>query len=184
MQELSALRRAYADLEHGVSSREQLAYEKGLAEGRVAGEKHVAQDHAAQREALSSGIQSALNAFHAQLDSLESLAIDVTCAALERLLGDASQHAALVVQTARHHLNHVATGSAIGVEVSRADFPSDAQLESSFAAFAGQLRAGVVAHPQLPAGACFIRLTLGTLDASLDTQAARIRSALSEIHDA
>jgi type III secretion protein L len=180
-QRLSEIECAYAKLEHEVGTRERAAYEKGLTEGKIAGEQCAGQDYAAQREALRNGIQLALDGLRAQLDSLEGLAIDVTHAALDQLLGDASRHADLVVETARHHLNQVAAGSAISVEVSRADFPDDAQLEAAFASFAGQFRTGVTARAQLPAGACLIRLTLGTLDASLDTQTARMRSALSEV---
>lgn len=178
---LPAIEQTLTELPQEAEVRERTAYERGLKEGIRTGQEQLERDQETQLNILRGGIESALETFRVQLDSLETLAIEVTNAALGKLFGETSQHADLVAQTARHHLNAVAAGSAIAVEVSRHDFPSDTQLDAAFAQLAGKLRAGVTASAQLPAGGCLIRLSLGTLDASLDAQSARIRAALSAI---
>jgi flagellar assembly protein FliH len=140
------------------------------------------QDHAAQLAALRAGVQDALADFRQRLQGIETLSLDVTQAALEKIFGDRALCAALVVQTARHHLSQVATGSAIGVRVSAMDFPQPEQLQEAFTSVTQHTRLTVHADPHLASGACLIQLTLGCLDVSLPQQLSHVTAAISTLY--
>jgi flagellar biosynthesis/type III secretory pathway protein FliH len=184
--ELLALREALeqASAQHAQSAsdaeaRVAAAYESGLSEGLAQGHAGALRDFDHRDSAIRAGIASALDAFHASLHATEALATEIALAALERMIGETDTRARMVAQSAAHHMTQLASESAVVVEFSNEDFESDddaARVFSGFSMLGNTVR--IVTTPRLKAGACLIRLKLGTLDASLDGQLARIRTAL------
>ncbi|MGF6696585.1 flagellar assembly protein FliH [Paraburkholderia sp. MM5496-R1] len=183
--ELAELAQTHAEQIRDFEERERAAYQRGIEEGIEEGiEKGVARvklDHVQRIEALVAGIDAALAALRDRLQAVESLALDVAQAALRKTLGDTTACAALVVQTARHHLAQIAAGSAIGVRVSAQDFPDADALRDAFATLTRDTALTVDADPQLAAGACLIDLTLGRLDVSLPRQLSHFNRTLDEL---
>lgn len=156
-----------------------LAYEKGLADGIATERARVVEETVTREAALRDGVEAALGLFAEQLRALEMLSSDIALAALERVLGEPSEYATLVTRTARHHLAQLVAGSVVAVEVSDQDFPTDLDASKALAACV-EPGTDIRSTPSLRPGACRIRLNLGTLDAGLDGQLARIRSVLNE----
>jgi flagellar assembly protein FliH len=187
--QLSGLEQAHTEQARNIETREEAAYqrgvERGMSDGEDAGLARAVRDHAEQLETLHAGVQEALDAFRAKLQAVETLALDLTQLALEKILGDPVLCPTLVVQTARHHLAQVATGSAIGIQVSAADFPEPDDLHEAFAALMQHTTLTVGANRQLRPGACLIELTLGRLDVSLPQQLAHVSATLEALrsHD-
>ncbi|KGB99179.1 hypothetical protein [Burkholderia cepacia] len=178
---LRELEKQNAQLKQQAEERERLAHRKGWDEGIAKGKAQAEHDHAAQLDALQNGIREALQSFDHRLDSIEALALDIARAALDKIFGDPSLHAALIAQTVRHHLSHIATGTVLGIEVSQANFPDSEQLRHAFDELITHDRVALDASAQLPAGACLIALTLGKLDASPARQYERIAGALASL---
>jgi flagellar assembly protein FliH len=174
--QLSQSMQACAELEHAAASEAAAAFERGLSEGFAKGQTQTVQDHETRDASLRAGIETAVIAFQASLVAIESLAGEIALASLERLFGNATPHDSFVARTVAHHIAQLATGSVIALDVSKDDFPTDEALAQAAATFPVEARI----NAQLKAGQCLIRLNLGTLDASLDTQVGRIRAALRE----
>ncbi|MGF6637617.1 FliH/SctL family protein [Paraburkholderia sp. MM6662-R1] len=179
--ELAELAQTHAEQIRDFEERERAAYQRGIEEGIEKGVARVKLDHVQRIEALVAGIDAALAALRDRLQAVESLALDVAQAALRKTLGDTTACAALVVQTARHHLAQIAAGSAIGVRVSAQDFPDADALRDAFATLTRDTALTVDADPQLAAGACLIDLTLGRLDVSLPRQLSHFNRTLDEL---
>lgn len=179
--QLSELEQAYAEQTLSLEAREEAAHQRGIDEGVKTGMARAVRDHAGQLDALQAGVSDALKDFRQQLQTVETLALDVTQAALEKIFGDAALCTELVVQTARHHISHVAADSAIGVQVSAADFPESAQLQEAFATLTRHTTLTVAANPQLPSGACLIDLKLGRLDVGLPQQMTHLAATLNAL---
>ncbi|MBB5407680.1 type III secretion protein L [Paraburkholderia sp. HC6.4b] len=179
--ELAELAQTHAEQIRDFEERERAAYQRGIEEGIEKGVARVKLDHVQRIEALVAGIDAALAALRDRLQEVESLALDVAQAALRKTLGDTTACAALVVQTARHHLAQIAAGSAIGVRVSAKDFPDADALRDAFATLTRDTALTVDADPQLAAGACLIDLTLGRLDVSLPRQLSHFNRTLDEL---
>ncbi|SAL10673.1 FliH/SctL family protein [Caballeronia telluris] len=178
--QLVQLTSTHAEFEHAAAAEAAAAYENGLAEGLAKGRELAVQDHERRDASLRSGVDAAVAAFHASLSALEPLAIDIAVVALERMLGDADEHAELITRTAAHHVAQLAAGSVLALEFATTDFPSSDDLARAAGPLARDHAVRVGVNTQLKAGQCLIRLNLGTLDASLDGQLARIRTALLE----
>ncbi|MGF6873143.1 FliH/SctL family protein [Paraburkholderia sp. MM5477-R1] len=179
--ELAELAQTHAEQIRDFEERERAAYQRGIEEGIEKGVARVKLDHVQRIEALVAGIDAALAALRDRLQEVESLALDVAQAALRKTLGDTTACAALVVQTARHHLAQIAAGSAIGVRVSAQDFADADALRDAFATLTRDTALTVDADPQLAAGACLIDLTLGRLDVSLPRQLSHFNRTLDEL---
>lgn len=145
----------------------------GLAEGRQA-----AEDRSEELLRLLVDTATAAGAdFRNQLESLEDIAAGLAGVALARIIGDTTDRQAMVAQTIHRAAAEIFNGSALGVEVSRTDFPDSASLDS-IAFPEGVAAVGIQAVEDLPSGGCRIRLKLGEIDLGLDGQVARLRTLL------
>ncbi|GAB5096243.1 hypothetical protein YK56LOC_19590 [Caballeronia sp. HLA56] len=179
-QQVADLRAAYAQLELDAVATRTNAREEGYAEGLAAGKVQASLRRAEHEAALRDGLNTAMAKFDATLRALEPLSIEIALTALERIFGDAEGLTRLVERTARHHVSQLSAKSIVMLEVSAEDFASDAEVAD---AMSPTLRGDSVrlrVNPQLKAGQCLVRLSLGTLDISLDSQLGRIRDALQE----
>ncbi|KAK47820.1 hypothetical protein BG58_41025 [Caballeronia jiangsuensis] len=184
--ELEALRASLAKLQQASTEHEDelqrrvaSAYESGFAEGETVERARTVAETNARDAALRSGIDTAVKQFSAQLQTLEELCAAIALAALQRIIGDPSQRTTLVRETVRHHLAQLAAASIVAVDVSSEDFAADTDASDLLRPTADN---GIALNvsPTLKTGECRIDLTLGALDASLDEQLARIRTALLE----
>ncbi len=156
------------------------AHRDGVAEGREVGRReadHRQQDRLAK---LAGGIEAAVAEFAARLSSMERLAVTLAGEGLRKIIGDPRAYGDLLAATIRHHAEAVGVRAVVRVTVSQGDFPSDAEL--------AQLRLNVannalelLASPDLPAGACEMRLRLGGLDIGVDQQWDRLRLVFDEL---
>ncbi|OLL30867.1 hypothetical protein BTH42_14935 [Burkholderia sp. SRS-W-2-2016] len=176
--QLPELAHSHAEQTRAFEELERAAYQRGVDKGIETGIARAEYGHAQQLDALAAGIDSALAVFGERLLGIEAIALDVAQAALRKTLGDSDRYAALVVQTARHHVAQIAAGSLIGMRVSAEDFPTSAELSEAFAAITRNTKLAVEVDPQLTAGSCVIDLTLGRLDVSLPRQLAQIDHTL------
>ncbi|MFC5475500.1 hypothetical protein [Paraherbaspirillum soli] len=139
------------------------AYEKGVADGL----KRAEQDWDVQVQTLKEGMQQALAVFSADLNRLEGLSLAVTRAVLDKMVGDPDHRREWVTASIKHQLERLAASAVLGVSVSRHDFP-DAEAVAVLCHALGATDCQV--DPQLPAGGCRLKLTLGTVDIDAGTQ--------------
>ncbi|SAK75864.1 flagellar assembly protein H [Caballeronia pedi] len=184
--ELEALRASLAQSqkaneEHEAQLQRRIAsaYESGFAEGEAVERARTVAETNARDTALRSGIDAAVKQFGTQLQTLEELCAAIALAALQRVIGNPSTRATLVRETVRHHLAQLTAASILAVDVSRDDFTADTDASDLLGPTADK---GIALNvsPTLKGGECRIDLSLGALDASLDVQLARIRTALLE----
>ncbi|OXI15713.1 FliH/SctL family protein [Burkholderia sp. AU15512] len=182
-QERDRLLARIAELETAASGHEaeraqqaRAAFERGIEDGV----RQAARAESERLALLKDGIDAALDAFIARIASLEGLAAEVALVGLERVLGDPTRHAELVVETVRHRLTSIAQGSLVGIRVSADDFGDSALLDAVRRTLDTAPSVALVADPQLPAGACVIELTLGKLDAGIPRQLASVAATIRE----
>ncbi|QVN23638.1 hypothetical protein [Burkholderia pyrrocinia] len=162
--------------EDELEQRARAAFERGIEDGI----QRATRAEAERIALLKSGIDTARDAFIARIASLDALAAEVALVGLERVLGDPTRHAELVVETVRHRLTSIAQGSLVGIRVSADDFRDPALLDTVRRALDTAPSVSLVADPQLPAGACVIDLTLGKLDAGIPRQLAGVAATIRE----
>lgn len=143
----------------------------GVTEGRDA-----ADDRSDELLRLISDAAAGAGAdFRTRLESLEGIAAGLAGIALARIVGDMDGRQAMVAHTVRRAVEETFNGSALGIEVSRTDFPDPVSLES-IAFPEGVAAIGIRAVDDLPSGGCRVRLKLGEIDLGLDGQVARLRT--------
>ncbi|EDT38685.1 hypothetical protein [Burkholderia ambifaria] len=158
----------------------EAAYRRGVDDGRRAADASAKRDDDARVAALSRGVQHAQASLQTRFASLESLALDIAQAALERMLGATEHYPALVAQTIRHHVAQMEASVVLTIDVSRADFPDDHALRPISAAAPESV---VNAHPHLPAGACRFGLAPGRAELDLPRQCDRLMAVLNRLRD-
>lgn len=173
---IAELEAAASSHEDELEQRARAAFERGIEDGI----QRATRAEAERIALLKGGIDTARDAFIARIASLDSLAAEVALVGLERVLGDPTRHAELVVETIRHRLTSIAQGSLVGIRVSADDFRDPALLDTVRRALDTAPSVSLVADPQLPAGACVIDLTLGKLDAGIPRQLAGVAATIRE----
>ncbi|WP_176317478.1 hypothetical protein [Burkholderia vietnamiensis] len=173
---IAAIEAAAAGHEAELAQSAQTAFERGIEDGI----RQVAHAEAERLSLLKAGIDAARDTFIARLASLEKLAAEVALVGLERVLGDPTRHAELVIETVRHRLTSIAHESLVGIRVSADDFRDPARLDTVRHTLDTAPSVSLVADPQLPAGACVIDLTLGKLDVGIPRQLASIAATIRE----
>ncbi|MGU7783219.1 FliH/SctL family protein [Burkholderia sp. PU8-34] len=169
--ELEAL---LADSRAALDTRADEAFERGAETAR----RQFVRSETERAEIFQVCVADARRALTQKLDAMETLAIDLSLAALERVLGNPDDYASLVVATIRHRMALLAEGSVLAIRVSAADFPDASALEKIETGSHVEL----VADPALQEGACLIDLQLGRIDASISRQHERIARLLNEGH--
>ncbi|WP_185643722.1 FliH/SctL family protein [Burkholderia cenocepacia] len=173
---IAALEAAASGHEAELAQSTRAAFERGVDDGI----RQAAHAEAERLALLKSGIDAARDMFIARLASLEGLAAEVALVGLERVLGDPTRHAELVIDTVRHRLTSIAQGSLVGIRVSADDFHDPARLDTARRTLDMAPSVSLVADPQLPVGACVIDLTLGKLDAGIPHQLASVAATIRE----
>ncbi|KVT06120.1 hypothetical protein WT97_10895 [Burkholderia sp. MSMB1459WGS] len=173
---IAALEATASGHEAELAQSARTAFERGIEDGI----RQAAHAEAERLALLKSGIDAARDTFIARLASLEKLAAEVALVGLERVLGDPTRHAELVIDTVRHRLMSIAQESLVGIRVSADDFPDPARLDTVRHTLDTAPSVSLVADPQLPAGACVIDLTLGKLDVGIPRQLASIAATIRE----
>ncbi|WP_322081145.1 hypothetical protein [Burkholderia sp. BCC1972] len=173
---IATLEAAASGHEAELAQSARTAFERGIEDGI----RQAAHVEAERLALLKSGIDAARDTFIARLASLEGLAAEVALVGLERVLGDPTRHAELVIDTVRHRLTSIAQGSLVGIRVSADDFRDPARLDTVRHTLDTAPSVSLVADPQLPAGACVIDLTLGKLDVGIPRQLASIAATIRE----
>lgn len=156
------------------------AHRDGVAEGRLAGLREAEDGRQDRLAKLAGGIEAAMAEFAVRLSSMERLAVTLAGEGLRKIIGDPNLYGELLAGTIRHHAETVGARAVVRVTVSQDDFPTEAEL--------GKLRQNVAngaldlrASPDLPAGACEMRLRLGALDIGVDQQWDRLSLLFDEL---
>lgn len=164
---------------------EKRGQECGLKLGIEQGRKSAQDHHDAMLQELRGAMEKALAGFEKSLDrQARELAVRMTRTALANILGDNSRYASLIADTTAHHLREVVRDSLIRIEVSAADFPDQDELRRLLAEHVRDPACTIIAKPELESGACFVGLTLGTMDIGIQAQHAKLSSALNRLQDA
>ena len=188
--ELLALRREVESLSHDLRARDaeldrvrgdiSRAFRDGQAEGHKAGLADSDKRRTEYLVKLERGIEQAIGQFDEALASLERLAVLIGREAIAKILGDPTEHAALLAAAVRHQLSHVEAQSVIRVLVSAEDFAASDELAALKAAI-GRSGLDLAASDELKAGECRIRLSLGELDVGIGQQWTRLGEALEAL---
>lgn len=173
---LAQARRTAAEREGDVAK----ALERGRQEGRRAGFAE-AEDRQKERLAvLERGIGQARDDLRDGLASLEGTAALLARECLSVMLGDAAGSGDLVHRLIRHQVARIDRSTILRIEVSPADFPAPAALDSLCAAL--DLAPGaIVARRDLASGGCMMTFTLGRLDIGIGQQWGKLAATLTEI---
>ncbi len=169
---------ALIEFEREAKAREEAAHERGMAEGIATSEAAAREAQATHDAALREGVTHAVDAFREQMGLLETLAIDLALASLERIFGNASDDAIRVSKTIAHHVRQMTGETIIGIDVSPQDFPSDDSLARAFDTPELAPAVKIIRNPDLSHGECTIRLHSCEIDASPPSQLKRIRTTL------
>ncbi|GAA4044749.1 FliH/SctL family protein [Parerythrobacter jejuensis] len=172
--ELEAALRAAQD---DAAKERDAAREKGHQEGHKKGLAEAETKDAERLELLRKAIEAAQADTLKSLDQQRSLAIDIARATMGQILGDASNHLALVNETAAYWKDKLAGAAVLKLRVSSADF-ADAYAIEELQAGIGNL--DIQIDDELKTGACIFDLQLGEVDASIPLQATRADAVLAE----
>lgn len=152
----------------------------GEAEGRRQGLAEAEDRSAEMLRDLKAGVTGAAGAFAANLGAMERLAVSVAHESLARMIGDPAGRAELLRAAIRHQFAAIEGRSIVRVEVAAADFP-DAEALAELGASFGPQAVAVVALPDLTAGDCHIRLTLGGVEVGLNQQWGKLSGLLATL---
>jgi flagellar biosynthesis/type III secretory pathway protein FliH len=151
---------------------EKLGRSRGLA---------AAEDRQAERlKAIENGIRTALTDFNGSLASLERLAVLVARDCLQMMLGDPGQRMDLLCDMIRLQMSQIEQASLLGVEVSQEDFPATEDLAAVAKRIDPQL-ISLFSSASIPAGACVMRLRLGSIHVGIDQQWGALDSLLGDM---
>jgi type III secretion protein L len=153
------------------------AYDEGETAGHARGLREADQTAERRLTVLASGVEQAVQVFHAEVAALERLAPLLAKRGLEKILGNPANYADLLAASLHHHLREIETAAIVRIEVSTRDFPN-AHGVAELGSKSGCPETEVLAIEQLPAGACRVSLRLGGLDIGVDTQWSRLGDLL------
>jgi len=179
-QQVDQLTEEVARLHKECEEREAAAYKKGLVGGTSQGRLDAQAEGAAHLDMLSEAISATLAEVRAQKSDAENLAIDLTRLSLQRIVGDVNQYGDMVTRIVHHQLEQLDASRVARIEVSALDFPESEQTRSLLAT-AADYGVEVVRDSKLPHGACHIRLSLGSINASVTHQLTALDRLLSEL---
>jgi type III secretion protein L len=132
------------------------------ASGRAAERREIQEDQIEALRRLDAGIATAKEVLSERLGALDHLAVVLARTALERVFEDPAQMSDRVISAIRKQVGALETHSVLHVQVSSADFPASEDLARVASAFSS--RVSVLASPEMSAGECHIKLTLGGLE--------------------
>lgn len=173
--EIERLSRALANAAKDVDATVSRAREEGLTAGR----KESVERADARTRLLQDALGKAVKAFEARLDLLDGLSPALVRAALEKLLGDATNWTALSEAMVARHLGTLRRSSVVAVCVSPEDYRDADDLRSL-----GLGEHRIVLDSQLRAGACRIECKLGQLDLDVRQQWSELASLLEAMETA
>jgi type III secretion protein L len=179
--EIQSLKLAQATAQAAITQAEQSAYQRGRTEGVLQGLDQQIADDELKLTALKAGISSASQSFASGLADLQKLALTMTVTAVEKILGQTQDRREIVTQVIDQQINQISRQSVVSVRVAETDFPEATQLTQLQAMLTESAR--VIADPHLATGDCVIVLTLGEIEAGIDTQLNLLRAALQAHHD-
>lgn len=142
------------------------------ADGRADAESGEADRLAALRDALS----AQADALAKRLDELDGLAIALARTALARVFDRPEAMADMVAATLARHLAVLKDRTVLAVTVSGADFADPAPLDTLLR----RQQVGIEIDPDLPAGACRVRYSLGGIDLDIPRQWSALAALLDE----
>ena len=150
--------------------------EAALEKGRKQGAQDTLKLDRERFEALENSLETALAAAQHHLETKAQFAIDIARTLVRRILGDDGKYRQLIEQAAATCKAELSDTAILEVRVSRADFPEPDQIRS----LADRLvHTRIDVRDDLDPGACLFQLELGTVDASLPTQAANADALLA-----
>lgn len=160
---IANLKRALDDMEQETIAVREKALEEGKALGIAAAVDRQAERMQLLEEQLTCGLEKIAE----ELGQREDIAVSIARAVLERILGEKSQFAPMVAETAALWRQKLSQTTVLSVTVSLEDFPSEPELAAL------RLRLGNVAvktDAAMASGGCRFSLTLGEVDLSIPVQ--------------
>ena len=130
---------------------------------------------------MREGVHAALTRFSQQLQAVETLALDMTQAALEKIIGDTSHHAEWIAKTIRHQLSAIDPSAVIALRVSAHDYPDAATLRALICESIRADKLDIRIDTQLPTGACLLELKAEKLDIGLRQQLGHMTQLLETL---
>jgi hypothetical protein len=188
--ELDLLLRRIASLEGDLSQRDatikrlergvEEALARGRSEGRVLGLAEADRREDERLQLLERGLERAQDELEASLGSLERLAALLVRDCLDILFGNPDRQEELLAGLIAGQMAKIEKAALLGIVVSQEDFTDAASL-SSLAKRAGIAIARFSLDPELPPGACVMRLRLGNQEIGIGQQWGTLRRHLEEL---
>lgn len=168
----------YAALERTLRESEEerdAAFEKGRQTGREEAERREAE----KVEKLADGLAAAQALFAESLTEMESYAVRIARACLDRLFGDPAGRAEIVADLIAAQIEKLGEKSVPTIAVSPEDFEStDAITERLEARFGPAIK--ISRDKSLTSGACHLGLAVGGLEIGIDQQWGRLAAILDD----
>ncbi|MFC4291068.1 hypothetical protein ACFOWX_01425 [Sphingorhabdus arenilitoris] len=147
----------------------QQRYDQGFEEGQLAKEEEIEEDRTKALAALHSSLENALADFERELSVMHHFAVTVAQTAITKILGDDSHRQQIMKSIIARQFAGLEKQNILKVTLSKIDFPNSTDI-SDLAAQLSISADCINTSAEHDAGACFIELNLGTIDASLDRQ--------------
>lgn len=170
--EIERLRRALVDAqtarETDVATAHQQGYDAGVSAAGTRQQDRI--------NCLKTGLAAHRDVFDRHLEMLDGLAAHLAKTALGRVFNGSAAMSNLVADTLSRRIAILADRSVLSVRVSGLDFTDADVLDVIDGSLGGTMT--VVVDPQLPAGACRLRCTLGNIDLDIPGQWASLMAML------
>lgn len=176
--ETERLEEELAALRAEVTAKQDAAREEGR---RQAASDHVSRDETAL-SALHNGIEKAQQDLANTLSSLDRVAFGLAETALQAILDDPSQYRHVIGRIVTRQMTSLRQQTVLSVCVSAKDFPDAGALHAIRLA-AGLDDLALTASPNLAAGACRMKLTIGEIDVDTPKYWHELRSLLRDLAD-
>jgi flagellar assembly protein FliH len=156
----------------------ELGRQRGLQEGRAAGREESLQAFAAELARVRSLAGKLSDALASGIDGMEDLAVAIAFEAVCKVLGDAALTQEAVQAQVRQAAAHAKNKERLVVRLRAADLSALRDAGALNSIFPPGKTVSWVADDSIELGGCVVEMDGGALDARLETQIERMRSAL------
>jgi flagellar assembly protein FliH len=167
-----------AQIKSEAQAARDLGRQRGLQEGRAAGEAESRQAYAAELTRVRSLAGKLSDALATGIGGVEDLAVAIAFEAVCKILGEAAISADGVRAQIKQAAAHAKTNERLVVRLHNADLDALRTAGALDAILAADTTVSWVADSSIELGGCVVETAGGVLDARLETQIDRMRTAL------
>jgi flagellar assembly protein FliH len=187
-QRLQLAEQRIAELEESIATRDmeemQAGYEQGHAEGVATALAESAEKMDAELASLQKVVTAAEAGMHASLEErIEDSVVEIVCAAVSKIVGDAATTAAGAEAIIRQMLQEVDRRDSVAVHISPADYQFFTQSETNSIQGLSASGLTLVADERVEYGGCLLETQAGELDGRVETQLKKFMDLMLKIRN-